>query len=216
MEDIRFLSKYLALVVLIYGLYNYKNYSNSKAKYFVFCILFAVVTEFFGSVFYKLFNHVNFVVYNVFTIVQLTFFLWWYQLILNSKRRKNILRLCIVVYLVFAVCNIFFGENILIANQIYTFTLGVLFVLIGISFYFIESFNKETILNITDSVYFWFSLGVLLFYGTFMPFMIALQLFLTGGQKILGIVTFILNIIMYVCFAIGFYKSRSKNNLEVF
>ncbi|WP_046758475.1 hypothetical protein [Kordia jejudonensis] len=216
MGDIRFLSKYLALVVLIYGFYNYKNYSNSKAKYFIFCILFAVVTEFFGSVFYKLFNHVNFVVYNVFTIVQLTFFLWWYQLILNSKRRKNILRLCILIYLIFALANCFFGEHILEANQIYTFTLGVLFVLIAISFYFIESFNKETILNITDSIYFWFSLGVLLFYGTFMPFMISVKLFLTGGQKILGVVTFVLNIIMYVCFAIGFYKSKNKNNIDVF
>lgn len=216
MGDIRFLSKYLALVVLIYGLYNYKNYSKSKAKYFIFCILFAVATEFFGSVFYKLFNHVNFVVYNVFTIVQLTFFLWWYQLILNSQRRKNILRLCMIIYLLFAICNCFIWENILVANQIYTFILGVLFVLVAISFYFIESFNKETILNITDSIYFWFSLGVLLFYGTFMPFMISVKLFLIGGQSVLGIVTFILNIIMYLCFAIGFYKSRSKNNLEVF
>ncbi len=216
MGDIRFLSKYLALVVLIYGLYNYKNYSKSKAKYFIFFILFAVVTEFFGSVFYKLFNHVNFVVYNVFTIVQLTLFLWWYQLILNSKRRKNILRLCMIIYLIFAICNCFIWENILVANQIYTFILGVLFVIVAISFYFIESFNKETILNITDSIYFWFSLGVLLFYGTFMPFMISVKLFLVGGQSVLGIVTFILNIIMYLCFAIGFYKSRNKNNVEVF
>ncbi|WP_430408741.1 hypothetical protein [Kordia sp.] len=216
MGDIRFLSKYLALIVLIYGFYNYKNYSNTKAKYFVFCILFAVVTEFFGSVFYKLFNHVNFVVYNVFTIVQLTFFLWWYQLILSSKRRKNILRFCIAFYLIFAFGNSFFGENILEANQIYTFTLGVLFVLIAISFYFIESFNKESILKITDSIYFWFSLGVLLFYGTFMPFMISVRLFLTGGQKILGIVTLVLNVIMYVCFAVGFYKSKDKDNFEVF
>ncbi len=216
MGEIRFLSKYLALIVLIYGIYNYKNYSKSKAKYFVFCILYAVATEFFGSVFYKLFNHVNFVVYNIFTIIQLTFFLWWYQLILNSQKRKNTLRLFILVYLIFALFNSLFGEDILIANQIYTFTLGVLFVLIAISFYFIESFNKETILNITDSIYFWFSLGILLFYGTFMPFMISVKLFLTGGQKVLGIVTFVLNIIMYLCFATGFYKSKKRNNAEVF
>ena len=216
MEELRFLSKYLALAVLIYGIFNYKNYANTKAKYFIFCILFAVATEFLGSVYHKLFGQVNFIVYNIFTIVQLTFFLWWYQLILNSKRRKNILKLCIVLYLLFAFFNCLFGEDMFLANQIYTFTLGVLFVLVAISFYFIESFNKETILKITDSIYFWFSLGILLFYGTFMPFMITVKFFLTGGQKVLSVVTLALNIIMYVCFAIGFYKSKDKDNLEVF
>ncbi len=214
MEDIRFLSKYLALVVLIYGLYNYKNYSNSKAKYFIFSILYAVLTEFFGSHFYKWFGIVNYPVYNVFIIFQLSFYLWWFQILLDSISRKKIVRLFIITYLLFATFNIIYGQNFFSGYQTYTYGFGVVLVLLAICFYFIETFNRDTILNITDSILFWFALGVLLFYGTFMPFMFASKLFLTIDKWIYSLVVFSLNVIMYTCFAIGFYKSykSSKNH----
>ncbi|WP_420573773.1 hypothetical protein [Kordia sp.] len=207
MEDIRFLSKYLALVVLIYGLYNYKNYANTKAKYFIFSILYAVLTEFFGSNFHKWFGIVNYPVYNVFIIVQLSFYLWWFQTLLESLSRKKIVRLSIFIYLTFSLLNIIYWQDFFLGYQTYTYGIGVILVLLSICFYFIETFNKDTILSITDSVLFWFALGVLLFYGTFMPFMFASKLFLTIDKWIYSLVVFVLNVIMYSCFAVGFYKS---------
>lgn len=210
MEELRFLSKYLALVVLIFGLYSYKSYSNSKAKYFIYSILFSVVTEFFGSVFTKIFDHVNFAVYNVYTIIQITFFLWWFQLLLESKNRKKIVKIFILLYWIFSIWNIFYGQSFLLGFQSYTYGIGVIFLLIAICFYFIETFSKDIILNITDSTIFWFVLGILLFYGTFMPFMFASELFLNVDKWIYSLVLFSLNFIMYSCYAIGFYKSYKR------
>lgn len=210
MEDIRFLSKYLALIVLIYGFYNYKSYSNTKAKYFVFSVLYAVVTEFLGSYFHKWFGMVNFPVYNIFIIMQLSFYLWWFQLLLESLNRKKIIRFSILIYSVFAILNIIYGQDFFLGYQTYTYGLGVILVLLAICFYFLEIFNKDSMLNITDSVLFWFALGVLLFYGTFMPFMFASKLFLNVDKWIYSLVVFSLNVIMYSCFIIGFYKSYKK------
>ena len=213
MEEIRFLSKYLALAVLIFGLYSYKNYSNTKAKYFIFSILYAVLTEFIGSNFHNWFGIVNYAVYNVFIIIQLTFFLWWFQHIIESQKRKNIIKIFIGLYLVYSVVNMCYLQDFILGNQTYTYAVGVIFLLIAIGFYFVETFNKDSVLNITDSILFWFTLGVLLFYGTFMPFLFASKLFLLGDKWILSLVTFLLNVIMYTCFAVGFYKSYKNNNL---
>ncbi len=210
MEDIRFLSKYLALAVLIYGFYNYKNYSNTKAKYFIFSILYAVLTEFLGAHFHNWFGVVNYPVYNVFIIVQLSFYLWWFQLLLESLNRKKIIKVFIFCYLIFSLINIIYGQDFFLGYQTYTYGIGVILVLLAICFYFIEIFNKDTILNITDSALFWFALGVLLFYGTFMPFMFASKLFLNVDKWIYSLVVFSLNVIMYSCFAVGFYKSYKK------
>ncbi|MCH2193557.1 hypothetical protein [Kordia sp.] len=220
LEELRFLTGYLALATLIYGIISYRNYSKTNAKYFVYCILFSVITEFvslyfksFGTWYYNIFGETNYPIANIFTIVQISFFLWWIQFILNSKNRKRIVGGLLIVYLIFAVSNIMYGQEFMDKLQTHTYAVGVIFLLIAISFYFVESFKKETIFSITDSIKFWFILGVLLFYGTFMPFYFAFQVFLKSDQRIISLVTFALNAIMYICFAVGFYKSYKKNNV---
>jgi len=219
LEELRSFTGYLALATLIFGMIAYKNYSSTNAKYFIYSILYAVITEFtslyfesFGEAYSNIFGDTNYPIANIFTIVQITFFLWWIRLILNSKQRKRIVGTLIIGYLVFALLNTLYSQVFMTGLQTYTFAIGVIFLLIAISFYFVESFNKETIFSVTDSIQFWFILGILLFFGTFMPFMFAFELFLEGDQRILSLVLFLLNFIMYGCFNIGFYKSYKKDN----
>ncbi|PTX61394.1 hypothetical protein C8N46_10437 [Kordia periserrulae] len=220
LEELRSFTGYLALATLIYACISYKNYAKTDAKYFIYCILFSVIIEFaslyfesFGKWYTAIFGNTNFPIANIFTIVQISFFLWWIRLILNSKNRKRIVGLLLIAYLVFAVLNTMYGQSFMTGLQTYTYAIGVIFLLIAISFYFVESFNKETMLRITDSIKFWFILGVLLFYGTFMPFFFAFHVFLKGDQRILSLVLFVLNAIMYLCFSIGFYKSYKQNKV---
>jgi hypothetical protein len=220
LEELRSFTGYLALATLIYGCISYKNYSKTNAKYFIYCILFSVIVEFvslyfesFGKWYSSIFGNTNFPIANIFTIVQISFFLWWIRLILNSRNRKRIVGLLLIAYLLFAVLNTMYGQMFMTGLQTYTYAVGVIFLLIAISFYFVESFNKETMLRITDSIKFWFILGVLLFYGTFMPFYFAFHVFLKGDQRILSLVLFVLNAIMYICFSIGFYKSNKQEKV---
>jgi len=220
LEELRSFTGYLALATLIYGCIAYRNYSNTNAKYFIYCILFSVITEFvslyftsFGTWYSDIFGDTNLPIANIFTIVQISFFLWWIRSILNSKNRKQVASFLFIGYLVFATLNTVYGQDFMTGLQTYTYAVGVIFLLVVISFYFIESFNKETMLRITDSIRFWFILGVLLFYGTFMPFYFAFHVFLKGDQRILSLVLFVLNAIMYACFSIGFYKSYKNTNV---
>jgi hypothetical protein len=222
LEELRSFTGYLALATLIFGCIAYKNYSRTNAKYFVYSILFSVVIEFtslyfksFGDFYSNIFGQTNYPIANIFTIVQITFFLWWIRFILNSKDRKRVVGALIIIYLVLALLNTIYGQFFMTGLQTYTYAIGVIFLLIAIGFYFVESFNKETIFNVTDSIQFWFILGVLLFYGTFMPFMFAFELFLQGDQRIFSLVLFFLNFIMYSCFIVGFYKTYKIQNQQL-
>ena len=222
LEELRSFTGYLALATLIYGCISYRNYSGTNAKYFIYSILFSVIVEFtslyfssFGEWYITIFGNSNFPIANIFTIVQITFFLWWIRLILNHKNRKRIISMLILCYLIFATLNTIYWQDFFTGVQKYTYGIGVIFLLIAIGFYFIESFNKETIFNVTDSIKFWFILGILLFYGTFMPFMFAFDLFIKGDQRIFSLVTFALNAIMYACFVVGFYKNNKIKNQQL-
>ncbi|EDP95942.1 hypothetical protein U8527_13645 [Kordia algicida OT-1] len=222
LEELRSFTGYLALATLIFGIISYKNYSSTNAKYFIYSILISVITEFtslyfksFGTFYSNIFGQTNFPIANIFIIVQITFYLCWIRYILNSKNRKRIIGLFIIAYLLFSALNLIYGQVFMTGLQTYTYAIGVIFLLITISFYFVESFNKETIFNIMDSIKFWFILGVLLFYGTFMPFMFAFNVFLEGDQRIFSLVTFALNAIMYGCFVVGFYKSYKVRNQQL-
>ena len=222
LAELRSYTGYLALATLIFGIISYKNYSSTNATYFIYSILFSVIVEFsslcyqlFGEFYTNIFGESNYPIANIFIIVQITFFLWWIRLILKATNRRRILMLFIVLYLVFALLNYMYGQDFFTGLQTYTYAIGVIFLLIAISFYFIESFNKDTIFNVTDSVQFWLILGVLLFYGTFMPFMFAFELFLQEDQRILSLVLVFLNLIMYSCFTVGFYKTYKLRNQQL-
>lgn len=210
MEELRLYSKYLVLAVAVLGTFKYKDIADTKAKYFLFSIWYIVITEFVGANFYHWFGKLNYPVYALYTFVQITFYLWWYRSLLLSVNRRKMIGVFIAVYGVFCIINAIFIQDILIETSNYTFALGVIFLVTTICFYFIEVFNSEKVLKIRSSIYFWFSLGLLLFYATYLPFYFASKFFLFGDVRLYSVVNFFLCAIMYSCFAIGFFKAKQS------
>ncbi len=214
MEDLRFYSKYLALFVCILGTIKYKDIKNTKAKYFLFSIWFLVIIEIVGENFYAWFGtkHSRSPVYNFYTIVQFTFYLWWYRSLMQSLKRKRIITWFIMLNIVFTIINAIYVQDPFRELTSFSYALGVIFLVTTICYYFIEVFQSEKILKIRSSMYFWVSLGLLLFHAAFMPFFFAHSYFIDGNLKLLSLVNFFLCSIMYICFAIGFFKVKESAN----
>jgi len=210
MEDLRLYSKYLVLAVAIFGTIRYSDIRDTKAKYFLFAIWYIVFTEFLASNFYKLFGLYNYPVYALFTFLQITFYLWWFRSLLESEKRQKIVVYFIYVYILFCIINAIFIQDVLIESSTYAFAVGLIFLVVTICYYYIEIFKSDLVLRIRSSIYFWFSLGVLLFHATFMPFYFANKFFLFGDVKLLSIVSFFLCFIMYTCFMIGFIVAKKS------
>jgi len=210
MEQLRFFSKYLVLIIAIYGSFQYKNFKHVKAKYFLFYIWLIVVVEFFGANFYKWFNIPNYPVYAVFGVLETTFLLWWYRSLLTSLKRKKIVTSFLILFLAYSLINVVFFQDFKTESLTYSYALEVIFLVITICYYFIEMFNNEMVLKIRKSMYFWISLGLLLFHSSFMPFYVANKFFLFGDVKLYSVVNFFLSLIMYTMFAIAFFKTDNN------
>lgn len=213
LENIRLYSKYLALVAAVIGTLNFRYYKTTKAKFFLFSVWYIIITEFVGENLSRWFDVIyNNIVYNIYIVIQFTFYLWWYQSLLKSENRKKIVKAFCLIFLVFGIVNIIFFQDVISEATSYSYALAVIFLVTSICYYFIEVFNSEKVLSIRSSGYFWFSLGLILFHATFMPFYFAFDYFLIGNLKLLSVVNFLLCVIMYTFFLIGFIKLRNNNN----
>ena len=212
LEELRLYSKYLALIVAIIGLFTYKNYAHTKARYFLYSVWYIVLTEFIGARFYYWFGVPNYGVYNLYTFLQLLFYLWWFRSLITSKRKTQTLLILIIVFILFSSFNLVFIQDYINETATYQYALGVIFVVTSICFYFFELFSTEKVLSLTSSKYFWFSIGILIFHATYMPFYFAFKYFFYGNVGPLSLANFILCFIMYTCFAIGFLKAKKDIN----
>lgn len=208
MEELRFYSKYLVLVVAIFATVRYSDIRNTKAKYFLYSIWYIFLTEFVGTYFYSWFGLLNFPVYGLYTFLQISFYLWWFRSLLKSEKRKKIVSAFVIIYITFCVVNAFFIQDIFSEVTSYSYAIGVIFLVTTICYYLIEVFNSEVVLKIRKSMYFWISLGLLLFHATFMPFYFAFDYFLLDNLKLLSVVNFTLCIIMYSCFGAAFVMAK--------
>lgn len=211
LEELRSYSKYLALVVAIVALFKYKNYAHTKAKYFLYSVWFIVFVEFLGSNFYRWFNMVNYSVYNTYALVQFSFYIYWIRLLVKSEKKKKILSVLLIGFIVIHLIDDFFLHSFFYESTTYGYTVGVVFVIIAICIYLFEQFNSENVLTISSSKYFWFLIGILIFNATWLPFKIVIKYFLFGDVRPLSVVNFTLCTILYTCFLIGFLKAKPSD-----
>ena len=207
--------KYLVLVAALVGTFLYPHYRETKAKYFLWIIWYGFITEIVGNYYYSWLDVPNSkIIYNLYTLVSITFFLWWFRSLLTSTKRKKIVKYFLLVFWISNVVNGILLYNVLYQSTKYAFVIGVIFLVITICYFFIEMFNKEVVLKIRDSIYFWFALGVLLFFATFLPFFVTTNFLASQADSYvhLGIAVFTLNIVMNGCFIIGFLKAKHSAN----
>lgn len=207
--------KYLALAAALVGTFLYPHYKHTKAKFFIWIIWYSLLTEVVGAHYYNWFQVPNSkIVYNLFTLVSITFYLWWFRSLLTSAKRRLIVTYFMVLFWLTNILNAIFLSNVLYQDTKYAFVVGVIFLVITICYFFIEMFDKEIVLKIRESMYFWFALGVILFYATFLPFYVTTSFFAKDIASIvpLRIAVFTLNLVMNGCFIIGFLKAKKSAN----
>lgn len=211
--NLRFYIIYLALFAGIVGIIFLHKLPNNKAKSVVAMIWFSVLTEFVGLNFSKWTNLLNYVVFNFYILASFSYYIILLRKLLNSLIYKNIASFFLISFLLFFLVNhLFFDLGI---NRIDTisFALGISFVVFLSCRYFFETVNSNKIMDLQNSIFFWFIIGVMLFHVPFLPFMLSLEWFLIDyNENVISLILFFLNLLMYCCFIIGFVWSEKKYN----
>ena len=201
----------LYLTILSIGILNYSKIRNSfYLKLFLIFIGYSLLTEILGYVVGAIFNTINYHIYNTWSIVNHFFYLFFFLALLKGTLKRNIIKFSIVIYTVITFVDIaFFSDffnQFLATNDI----VGSFLIVIVVIMYFLELLQSDAILNLTKSMFFWISLGVLLFNIGFIPVDVIAEFISYSG--IFRVITLILNLIMAGCFITGFIVSRKEFN----
>lgn len=204
----------MALLVAIIATVMYRKYSFGRAKYFLYSFWLIALTEFSYRIIYDLFNGEvkTLFVGNFYTAAQFSFYILWFRSLLVNRKRRNFFLGAFIFFLAFIIIDSLLIQSFYDQNQTYVYSVGVLLVIAGIFSYFIEFLRSERIIKFERSVYFWFSLGILLFHIPYLPFRYAAEFLGFKGNPVYSFVVNMLNIIMHSCFLIGILWSQKRYN----
>lgn len=213
-ENLRYLPGIFALITSIIGVLNWAKLPNYKSKLFLATIFLSVFTEFLGLFFTQWTGLLNYYVFNFYIFILFTIYYYLLASIIKKYLYKIIALLFIFLYfLAIFICVALNSDELGLGIFSEIYALGVLFFIILSILYLLEFFNSDRVLNYSKTIFFWFILGVLLFHVPFLPFMLSLEWFLIEyNTSIYWIIIFILNVIMNVCFIIGFTWTEKKYN----
>ncbi|MES2747714.1 MAG: hypothetical protein V4648_05015 [Bacteroidota bacterium] len=213
MENLRFYVIYITILATIVGLFYYNKLPNKKAKSLLVLIFLSFLAEFVGKFFYPWFGVKNYIVFNLYWLITFNGYVLLLSALLKKIINKRISNCFLLLINIFFIVNMIYLEDIFTQVLSYFFALGAVFTLILSSLYFVEIINSSKVLHYKKSIYFWFILGVLLFYIPFLPFMLASKMFLFNDLgAMFSVVLFVLNLLMYGSFIVGFIWSQKKYN----
>lgn len=205
------------IYVLIYliscsvAIAHYKKITGTKMMYFLYILFLGLVAESIGYYvgFYS--NYKNtFPIYNLHYLLSFTAYFCLFRFYIQSKIKKRIVLGIFISFLLFVFYNYFFTYPTILKYQLNSVMYGDICMIIVILIYLLDLFQGELILNIKNVLLFWVSIGNLLFLVGSLPVGVFSVYFNYNG--IWDYTIFTLNIIMHICFIIGFLFSKRKYN----
>ncbi|MDD7887307.1 hypothetical protein [Flavivirga sp. 57AJ16] len=198
----------LELIAAVFALVHYKKYVNSSERYF---LLFLWVTFFIDailgplSIFLKLDNTW---LYYGYTGISFLFYYWWYHTILMERLYKIIIKVLSVIFTVLYALN-----SLNVELHQYSFIIGASFLLIFAGFHLHQLFNSDYTLKIKHKLSFWITIALVLFNIGMLPFILLSKYFNVWINNLaFTSIFFILNMILYSCYIIGFSWTKKKYN----
>ncbi|GGK38235.1 hypothetical protein E2488_10325 [Gramella jeungdoensis] len=193
------------------GFINYSKIRDSLyIKLFLIFIAYSLLTEISAFIIGVLLRINTFPIYNTWNLMNHFFYLFFFLHLLQNSLKRKILKFIIGIYAVFTAVVISFYVDFLSKFLSINSVIGSILIVISIMIYFSELLQSDEILNLKKSIYFWISLGVLLFNIGFIPVYIIAEFIVFGG--VFKIITFFLNLLMISCFVTGFIVSKKEYN----
>ena len=204
-----FISNYL-LIILVGIFYLDKFKQSLPLKLFMWFLVYSLITEIMGTyfAFYAKINTA--IIYNTWIIVSYLFFSVFFLIIIPNKIKRRVIFGLSLTYLIYEFVNTFFIQNFSTNVYAYSTVLNKIFLVIIILMYFSELLKSDAIFNLQQSMFFWVSLGILIYSIGFIPVFVIGEFIEYSG--VFKYITFGLNIMMSLCFITGFIVSKKEYN----
>lgn len=196
------------LFVAIAASLNYYKYKHTFLKHFLFIIWYAVINEVIGYYFTQYINRNNTVLYNIYRLIEFSFYLLLYYNIVSNLTNKKLIKLMLYLYLVSVLINCFY-ESFVTEYFIKNYILGASFIVISIIMYFSEILHSDKIIYIDKYLYFWISFAALIYFLPNIPFKVVTKYYVNSPTiPYVYWVTYLLSFINFIILIIGFTWSN--------
>lgn len=176
------LFEYTEMLAFLTSIFCIKWIWNTPYRLFIFYLFATVMIEQAGAYLGKAnLKEYNQLMYSVFTVAEFGFFFYLFYFNYQKQHFKNILLILVVIFLLFAACNLFFIQGLWTYNA-YSLLLGSIILIIAVYLFFYDVFERNEPLNFLNKPMFWIAIGTFIFYlGDFIfnlmsPYMHANQL----------------------------------------
>lgn len=197
----------------------YKKYFDTVLKYLPIIIAYTFFSELLGGLVrynedirilfgYEYKNHNN-VIYNVYHICFFSFFFYIYWKTISNQKQKKIVKYGGYLFILMNLINIIF-QNPIVQSLVYAYLYGVAFLIYCTIIYFKQIFKVYTFDLLKYNLLFWVSLGLLVFHTIYFPLKILKEFFPYDYYLEFRGVHFIIIVVMYFLFSIGFIISKRK------
>lgn len=183
------------IAALIVAILNWKKYKNSSERYFLFFLIYVVFNEVVGS----FIGSKNLYIYNIFTILTISFYLFWFYQILKNKRLIKGLSLVFLLTIGYSIIKERFWTDL----WTIPFIPNSIIIIICATLFFNNFLNSEKAINYTGSQQFWIVTGILIFYIGFLPMALTWDMIDRNALPFRLVLT-ILNLILYGSFIKSF------------
>ncbi len=198
---------WLELLAFLMSLVFFQKWKNSKLHLFMPFLALTVLVEWGSKFGIFVINNSNHWIYNVFTPIEFTFYLYFFYIIINNNVIRKGIRIGWAIFFAFAILNISFFQTFWSFNS-YTYTLGSIEVIFCCCLYLIDLMRSRDYVNLAKYPYFWVCTGVIFFYlGSFASDALFEFIRINNKTNLSYLTRFIidsLNVILYSCFIIAF------------
>ncbi|SFZ94274.1 hypothetical protein SAMN05428642_10439 [Flaviramulus basaltis] len=171
------------VMAAVTGLFFYKKYKLTAAKYFIWFLIYLSVCDFLGS-YVKYINKDDFLSFLKGTIFvrnfwwttayweigAVLFFAFYYSQILKTKVFKTIITYCALIFLVFSILYIIFHWDDYFTRFFPIISiLGAVIIFLSTIFYFIETLLSNKILTFYKSINFYISVAIFIWWLILTP-----------------------------------------------
>ena len=210
--------------VIVYGItwfisaFTYRKFYDTVLKYFPIIIAYTFFSELLGWLIannenfqlvfgYKQANNRN-IIYNIYHFCFFLFFFYVYWKSISNKNHKKIIKYAALLFIVINVLTSFI-QNPLVQTLVYAYIYGVILLIYCTIVYFRKVLAEYDIDLLKYSLLFWVSMGLLIFYTTYLPLKIMKE-FYVGLYLPFRQFHYIMIVLMYIIFSIGFIISKRR------
>jgi len=213
MRSILFEYSYMVLytITLIVGVFYYGKYKNYIwLRLWMYFLIYSLFTEIIGYYFVNIkglrFNLSN----NLWGVISVLFYLGFFLSKLKLRKTRTLVKVLLLFFGIYSLIDFTFFNSLIYDLPSRGIILGSLFVVATFFVYLAELLKSDAIFTFQKSLFFWITIGVLIFYLGLLPVLVIAEMIVWQG--IFKYIVLALNFSMNLCFIIGFVVSKKEFN----